>query len=64
MLVLDAATRVLRAILTPFPGFRDRLRLRLVDVNRDGSADLVVQVMLNGRRRRRVYNAVTLARLA
>jgi hypothetical protein len=62
--VTNAATNAVRAILTPFTGFKGRLRLQEIDVNGDGSADLVVSATINGRLRRRVYDAVTLARLA
>src|SRR5438477_611631 len=59
--VRDAATGTLRAVLTPFKGFAGRLRLQLLDVNGDGSADLVVRAVVHGKRRRKVYDAVTLA---
>jgi hypothetical protein len=61
--VFDADTGTLRAILTPFPGFGGRLRLQLRDVNRDGCLDLIVQAVVRGRRRKKVYDAVTLAPL-
>jgi hypothetical protein len=61
--VRDAATRALRGVLTAFKGFGGRLRLQLVDVNGDGSADLVVQAVIHGRRKKKVFDAVTLAPL-
>ncbi|HKB40984.1 MAG TPA: hypothetical protein VKD72_31440, partial [Gemmataceae bacterium] len=61
--VRDAATGVVRGVLTPFPGFRGRLSLLLLDVNGDGSADLVVRAVINGRRKKRVFDATTLAPL-
>jgi hypothetical protein len=62
--VKDAATGAVRAVLTPFPGFGGRLRLQLLDVNGDGSLDLVVQAILHGKRKKKVFDAITLARLA
>jgi hypothetical protein len=62
--VRDAATGALRGVLIPFKGFAGRLRLQLVDVNGDGSADLVVHALVHGRRKTRIYDAVTLAPLA
>src|SRR5262249_48659370 len=35
--IRDAATGAVRGVLTPFKGFRGRLRLQLLDVNGDGS---------------------------
>jgi hypothetical protein len=61
--VRDAATGALRAVLTPFKGFGGRLRLQLVDVTGDGALDLVVRAVVRGKRRKRVYDAVTLAPL-
>jgi hypothetical protein len=61
--VFDAAAGTVRAILTPFRGFRGRLRLQLLDVNGDGSADLIVKAIVHGRRRKKVFDAVTLAPL-
>jgi hypothetical protein len=61
--VLDAATGAQRAVLTPFRGFRGRLRLALRDLNGDGALDLVVQALVRGRRRKKAYDAVTLAPL-
>src|SRR5262249_52781927 len=61
--VKDAATGAVRAVLTPFPGFRGRLRLQLVDVTGDGALDLIVRAVGRGKRRQRVYDAVTLAPL-
>src|SRR5262249_42657295 len=43
--VTDAATGSLRAVLTPFKGYRGRLRLALRDLNGDGALDLVVQAL-------------------
>jgi hypothetical protein len=62
--VKDAATGAVRMILTPFPGFAGRLRLLLLDVNGDGSADLMVKALINGKPKKKVYDAVTLAPLA
>jgi hypothetical protein len=61
--VRDAATGVVRAILTPFKGFGGRLRLQLVDVTGDGSLDLVVKATIRGKRKTKVFDAVTLAPL-
>jgi hypothetical protein len=61
--VKDAATGALRAVLTPFKGFAGRLRLQLVDANGDGALDLVVQAVVHGKRKKKVYDAVTLAPL-
>jgi hypothetical protein len=61
--VRDAATGAERAVLTPFRGFGGRLRLQLQDVNGDGSFDLVVQAVIHGKRRKKVFDAVTLAPL-
>jgi hypothetical protein len=61
--VKDAATGTLRAVLTPFAGFGGRLRLRLVDVNGDGSLDLIVKAVIRGKRKQKVFDAHTLAPL-
>jgi hypothetical protein len=61
--VLDAATGAERGVLTPFAGHRGRLRLALRDRNGDGALDLVVQAVVQGKRRQRAYDAVTLAPL-
>jgi parallel beta-helix repeat protein len=61
--VRDAATGAVRGVLTPFKGFRGRLRLQLLDVNGDGSLDLVVKALIHGKRKKKVYDAVTLAPL-
>jgi hypothetical protein len=61
--VTDAATGELRAVLTPFKRFRGRLRLRMEDVNGDGTLELVVRALVRGRRQKKVYDAVTLAPL-
>jgi uncharacterized protein (UPF0548 family) len=61
--VQDAATGAVRGVLTPFHGFAGRLRLLLLDVNGDGSADLIVRALVHGKRKKRVYDAVTLAPL-
>jgi hypothetical protein len=61
--VKDAATGAVRAVLTPFRGFGGRLRLLLLDVNGDGAPDLVVRALVHGKRRKRVFDAVTLAPL-
>jgi hypothetical protein len=58
--VTDAATGTLRAVLTPFKGFRSRLRLQLEDVNGDGALDLIVWALVNGKRKQKVFDAVTL----
>jgi hypothetical protein len=59
----DAATGALRGVLTPFRGFGGRLRLQLVDVNGDGALDLVVRALIHGKRKKKVYDGVTLAPL-
>jgi hypothetical protein len=64
VLVRDAATRKLRAVLTPFVGFRGVLHVRLRDLNGDGSADPIVWAVINGKVFRKVYDAHTLHRLA
>jgi hypothetical protein len=61
--VRDAATGALRGVLTPFRGFGGRLRLQLVDVNGDGALDLIVRAFIHGKRKKRVYDGVTLAPL-
>ncbi len=61
--VTDAATGELRGVLTPFQGFRGRLHLQLEDVNGDGVLDLVVRALVHGKRKQRVFDAVTLAPL-
>jgi hypothetical protein len=61
--VTDAATGAQRGVLTPFRGFRGRLRLALRDLNGDGSLDLLVQAVVKGRRKHKAYDAVTLAPL-
>jgi hypothetical protein len=61
--VKDAAMGVLRAVLTPFRGFGGKLRLQFLDVNGDGSLDLIVKALINGKPKKRVYDAATLARL-
>src|SRR5262249_59624648 len=61
--VKDAATGAVRAVLTPFKGYGGRLRLTLRDLNGDGSLDLVVQAVIKGKRRKKAYDAVTLAPL-
>src|SRR5262249_12900822 len=62
--VLDAATGAQRAVLTPFRGFRGRLRLSLRDLNGDGSPDLLVQALVKGKRKHKAFDALTLAPLA
>ncbi len=64
VIVRDAATRKLRAVLTPFVGFRGVLNLRLRDLNGDRSADLIVWAVINGKVVRKVYDGRTLHRLA
>jgi CSLREA domain-containing protein len=61
--VRDAATGAVRGVLTPFLGFGGRLRLQLVDVNGDGSVDLIVRAVVRGKRKTKIYDAVTLAPL-
>jgi hypothetical protein len=61
--VRDAASGVVRGVLTPFPGFGGRLRLQMLDVNGDGSADLIVRAVVHGKRKKKIYDAVTLAPL-
>jgi hypothetical protein len=58
--VKDAATGAVRGVLTPFRGYRGRLRLQLLDVNGDGALDLVVQAVIHGKRKKKVFDAVTL----
>jgi hypothetical protein len=62
--VRGATSGVLRAVLTPFPGFGGRLRLQLLDVNGDGSLDLIVRAVIHGKRKKKVFDAITLDRLA
>jgi hypothetical protein len=50
-------------VLTPFKGFGGRLRLQLRDVTGDGALDLVVRALVHGKRKRKVFDAVTLAPL-
>jgi len=61
--VRDAATGAVRAVLTPFKGFGGRLRLQVVDVNDDGALDLDVRAVINGKGRKKVFDAVILAPL-
>jgi hypothetical protein len=61
--VRDAATGALRAVLTPFKGFAGRLRLQRLDVNGDGALDLIVRALVNGKRKKRVYDGLALAPL-
>jgi hypothetical protein len=61
--VLDTATRAVRRVFTPFPGFGGQLRLQLVDVNDDDSPDLVVKAVVHGKRKTKFFDAVTLAPL-
>jgi hypothetical protein len=61
--VKDAATGAVRGVLTPFRGFGGRLRLLMKDVNGDGSRDLMVQATIHGKRKTKVFDAVTLAPL-
>jgi hypothetical protein len=61
--VFDAATGTLRGVLTPFAGFRGRLRLELLDVNGDGTADIIVRALVHGKHRRKVFDGVSLAPL-
>jgi hypothetical protein len=61
--VKDAATGAVRGVLTPFKGFGGRLRLQLLDVNGDGALDLVVRALVHGKRKKKVFDAVTLAPL-
>jgi hypothetical protein len=61
--VREATTGKMRATLTPFRGFGGRLGLQLRDVNGDGVLDLIVKAFVNGRRKQKVYDAVTLAPL-
>jgi hypothetical protein len=62
--VKDAATGALRGVLTPFKGFGGRLALQLLDVNGDGALDLIVQALVRGKRKKKVFDARTLAPLA
>src|SRR5262249_17228979 len=61
--VRAATTQTVRATLTPFRGFGGRLTLQLLDVNGDGVLDLVVRALIHGKRKQKVFDAVTLARL-
>jgi fibronectin-binding autotransporter adhesin len=61
--VQDTASGALRAVLTPFRGFAGRLRLQLLDVNGDGSLDLIVKALLHGKRKKRIFDAITLTPL-
>jgi hypothetical protein len=61
--VQDAATGAVRAVLTPFRGFGDRLRLQRRDVNGDGAPDLIVQAVIHGKRKQKAFDAVTLGPL-
>jgi hypothetical protein len=61
--VRAATTQTVRATLTPFRGFGGRLRLQLQDVNGDGVLDLIVQAVIHGKRKKKVFDAVTLALL-
>jgi hypothetical protein len=61
--VRDAASGALRGVLTPFRGFGGRLRLQLQDVNGDGSLDLIVRALIHGKRKEKLFDAVTLAPL-
>jgi hypothetical protein len=61
--VRDAATGALRGVLTPFKGFAGRLALQLRDVNSDGALDLIVRALVHGKRKQKVFDAVTLAPL-
>jgi hypothetical protein len=61
--VKDAATGAVRGVLTPFRGFGGRLALQLRDVTGDGSLDLIVQAVIHGKRKKKVFDAVTLAPL-
>jgi hypothetical protein len=61
--VRDAVTGAVRGLLTPFRGFTGRLRLQWRDVNGDGSLELIVQATIHGKRKMRLFDAVTLAPL-
>src|SRR5262249_17214072 len=61
--VRDAATGSERALLTPFHGFTGRLRMQLRDLNGDGSLDLIVRALVNGKRKTKAFDARTLAPL-
>jgi hypothetical protein len=61
--VWDAATGAQHGVLTPFAGFRGRLRLELLDVTGDGAADVIVRALIHGKQRRKVFDGVTLAPL-
>src|SRR5262249_44524464 len=61
--VTDAATGAVRGVLTPFRGFGGRLALQLLDVNGDGVLDLVVRALVHGKRKKKLFDAVTLAPL-
>jgi hypothetical protein len=59
--VLNAATGAEHGVLTPFAGFGGRLRLELLDVNGDGTADVIVRALVHGKHRRKVFDGVSLA---
>jgi hypothetical protein len=61
--VKDAASGAVRGVLTPCPDFAGRLRLQLQDVNGDGSLDLIVRALVHGRRKTKIFDAVTLTPL-
>jgi hypothetical protein len=48
-------------VLTPFPGFGGHLPLQLLDVNGDG--DPIVLAVVHGKRKKKLFDAVTLAPL-
>src|SRR5262245_45048442 len=47
----------------PFGAFKGRVKVARVDVNGDGALDLVVRALINGKRKKKVYDGVTLAPL-
>ncbi len=61
--VTDAASGAVRGVLTPFRGFGGRLAVQLRDVTGDGALDLVVQAVVHGKRKQKVFDPVTLAPL-
>src|SRR5262249_13341760 len=47
----------------PFGAFPGRVKVTQADVTADGALDLVVRALINGKRKKKVYDGVTLAPL-